>query len=49
MPNPAVERDWPKAALFMACGNLSFLGSCHIPRSASPSLLRKAPYSYAFR
>ena len=39
-PNPAVERDWPKAALFMSCGNLNFLSSRHVPWSASPSLLR---------
>ena len=38
--NPTVERDWPKAALFMACGNLNILGYCHIPWSASPSLPR---------
>lgn len=38
--NPAAERDWPKAALFMACGNLNFLGSCDVPWPASPSLLR---------
>jgi hypothetical protein len=34
--NPAVERDWPKAALIMACGNLTFLGSRLFPWSASP-------------
>ncbi len=39
-PNLAVERDWPKAALFKGCGNLNNLGSRHFPWSASPSLLR---------
>ncbi|MBU1691373.1 MAG: hypothetical protein KKD65_11640 [Gammaproteobacteria bacterium] len=39
-PNPAVERDWPKAALLMACGNLNIPGSGHVLWSASPSLLR---------
>lgn len=41
MDNPAVERDWPKAALFMDCGNLKCLGSRHALWSASPSFLRE--------
>lgn len=32
--NQAVERDWPKVALFMAHGNLYFLGSSHVSWSA---------------
>ena len=39
-PNPAVERTGREAAFAMSCYNLHIPGSCHVPWSASPSLLR---------
>lgn len=36
LPNPAVERDWPKAAFFMAHGNLNILGSGKVCSRPAP-------------